>query len=209
MPPPIKDKTGMKFGFWTIKGNPERKNNHTYWSCLCICGNESMVAMTTLLKGRSSSCGCKSRELSSEKTTKHGMAKTTTYKSWHAMIQRTQGKGGHQSYVSKNIKVCKEWLSFERFLFDMGEKPIGMSLDRIDNTKGYYKENCRWATPKQQSNNRDKTIYVSVNGETMTFMDACKKYKMTPSCARHRKNKGMNDNQVFLTAVRKRNVKQS
>lgn len=198
----------MKFGFWTVIGNPERINNHTYWSCLCVCGTEKKLPMTTLKSGTSKSCGCKSRELASSKTTKHGMAKTSTYKSWHAMIQRSQGKGGHESYVNRGIYVCNDWMDFNKFYADMGDKPKGMSLDRIDNKKGYYKENCRWATCKQQSNNRDKTIYVQVDGKTMPFMDACRKYGISASCARHRKRKGMSDNDIFKTQVRKKSVKQ-
>lgn len=204
MPPPIKDKIGMKFGFWTITGNPKRKNNHTYWSCLCICGNEKMVAMTTLLNGKSNSCGCKSRELSSTKTTKHGMAKTKTYKSWHSMIQRSQGKGGHKSYVQRKITVCDEWKSFDKFFQDMGERPEKMTLDRIDNSKGYSKDNCRWATAKQQSNNTRKTLFVVIDGQSIPFMFACEKYGIGESCARHRLKKGMSYEQVFKTPSKRK-----
>lgn len=200
----IIDKTGNKYGFWTVLGFPQRTNNITSWYCQCVCGTKKMVISNTLVNGRSSSCGCKQYELSAMKNTKHGMAATPTYKSWHAMIQRCQGKGGHESYPERNISVCEKWLSFEGFFADMGIRPANKSLDRIDNTKGYYKENCRWATAKEQHNNKDRTKYVYVDGEKMPIMFACEKYKIGISCARHRLRKGMSDEATFKTPVGKR-----
>jgi hypothetical protein len=195
----IIDKTGNVYGFWTVLGSPIRSKYHTHWLCKCVCGTEKIVIGSTLTSGKSMSCGCKQYELAANKNRKHGMAKTPTYKSWHAMIQRCEGKGGHQSYPDRNITVCAEWLSFENFFSDMGLRPERKTLDRIDNSKGYYKENCRWATNKEQHNNKDKTRYVVVDGKKMPIMYACEKYGIGISCARHRLRKGMTDESTFKT----------
>ncbi len=79
----------------------------------------------------------------------------------------------------------------------MGMRPVGKTLDRIDNTKGYSKENCRWATPVEQANNKDTTRYVVVDGEKMPIMYACKKYNIGISCARHRLRSGKTDQETF------------
>jgi hypothetical protein len=85
---------------------------------------------------------------------KHGMYKTSTYNTWVCMRRRCRGEG-HWKYTEKNIGYDPSWEEFTQFYLDMGERPAGMTLDRIDNSKGYSKENCRWATPKQQGSNRD------------------------------------------------------
>jgi len=193
----VKNIVGCRFGFWTVKSYFDRHKTHTRWLCVCDCGSEKIVIGDSLKKGLSKSCGCKQYELASSKNTKHGMASTPTYKSWHAMIQRTQGKGGHESYVLRNISVCKEWFVFENFVADMGLRPKGKTLDRINNSQGYSKENCRWATSLQQSNNRHNTIFVVVNDEKLSLSEACKKYNIGISCARHRLNRGMSHQETF------------
>lgn len=87
----------------------------------------------------------------------HGMRNTRTYKSWDAMKQRMFNPNniGYEQYQSLGITICDRWLeSFTNFFEDMGERPEGLSLDRIDNSKGYSPENCKWSTPKEQANNR-------------------------------------------------------
>lgn len=198
MPKPFSDKTGQIFGFWTVVSFAGRDiSNATLWNCKCICGTEKKVIVGSLMKGLSKSCGCKKYELIASKNTKHGLSGTPTYKSWHAMIQRTEGKGGHQSYVDRGFTVCERWLKFENFVEDMGMRPPKRTLDRIDNTKGYSKENCRWATNIEQANNKDTTKYVVVDGEKMPIMYACKKYNVQISCARSRLRRGKSDQETF------------
>jgi hypothetical protein len=197
----ILDRTGKTYGYWTAISFYDREKSHTRWLCRCICGTERPVIASSLTKGVSVSCGCIGSKIRSQKTTKHGMAKTTTYKSWHSMHQRCQGKGGHESYVRNGITVCERWYSFENFVEDMGVRPVFMTLDRIDGTKGYYKENCRWATHKQQMNNRNVNVIVEPFGEKMTIAEAADKYKMGISCLRHRLNKGMSINEALTKPV--------
>lgn len=186
----IVDLSGQKFGYWLVLSYAQRRKTDTLFWCRCVCGVVKPVIAMSLKKGSSKSCGCKSREIASQKMIKHGMASTPTYKSWHAMIQRTQGKGGHQSYVERGINVCDEWLSFDRFFADMGVRPKNCTLDRIDNSKGYFLENCRWADHLTQANNKDTNRREIVDGELMTVAQAARKYCIGISCVRHRLRKG-------------------
>lgn len=195
------DRTGKKYGYWTAISFYDREKSRTRWLCRCICGAEKIVISATLTNGRSISCGCIGFKLRSLKIKKHGMAGTKTYKSWHSMHQRCQGKGGHEAYVNNGITVCERWSSIENFVEDMGERPIGKSLDRIDGTKGYFKENCRWATHKEQMNNRNVNVIVEPFGEKMTIAEAADKYNMGISCLRHRLNKGMSINEALTKPV--------
>jgi len=106
---------------------------------------------------------------------KHGMSATSTYHVWRGIKARC-GNCRDKSYVrygARGITYDARWEIFENFLADMGEKPHGMSLDRIDNRKGYSKENCRWATRKEQQNNTRTNVRISHNGETKTVAEWC------------------------------------
>src|SRR6187549_3886221 len=96
---------------------------------------------------------------------------TPTYSSWKAMIQRCSNPNNTawERYGARGIKVCERWMIYENFLADMGEKPAGLSLDRKDNSKGYFKENCKWATPKEQQSNRRGNVILTVRGVTGCF----------------------------------------
>jgi len=104
-----------------------------------------------------------------------GGAPSPTYKVWLSMLQRVQGKGGtaghRQRYIGRNITVCKQWLHFDNFLADMGERPTGTSLDRIDNDGPYCRGNCRWATPTQQARNRHTNRVVEHGGQSLTIAE--------------------------------------
>jgi len=101
----------------------------------------------------------------------HGMTGTRTYKTWCEMKYRCNIPSCHKYYLygGRGIKVCENWDSFEGFYKDMGERPDGTSLDRIDNNKGYSPDNCRWATPKQQGSNR--RCVRMYKGKNMTDWD--------------------------------------
>ena len=99
----------------------------------------------------------------------HGMSKTSTYKSWEAMIQRCSNASlkSYKNYGGRGISVCDEWTKFEKFYADMGIKPNGCSIDRIDVNGNYDQLNCRWSTMKQQNRNRRNNRLIEFNGETM------------------------------------------
>ncbi len=145
-------------------GNPHRRV-----TARCECGTIRDYMMSVLRTGHAQSCGC----LYVEQKTKHGHAKeaSPTYQSWSSMKNRCNPNGGKPGYAGKGIRVCPEWESFDKFLADMGGRPEGASLDRIDNSQGYSKENCRWATYSQQANNRSSANLVTAFGKTLTVME--------------------------------------
>lgn len=146
------------------------------YRCRCECGNESVVMCDKLKSGKTKSCGCLRRQL----TTKHGCARdsgvTLTYTSWSSMKSRCTNERNHRfsKYGARGILMCERWNSFENFLADMGERPSAShTIDRIDNNGNYSPENCRWATKKQQSNNTRANINISISGKTQTLKQWC------------------------------------
>ena len=148
------------------------KRRRTQVNCLCDCGNKVVLVFSHIKSGKNSSCGCLVREANTLRSLKHGMSKTTEYSSWSSMIRRcTNPKDNHfVKYGAKGISVCKRWMVFENFYKDMGKKTTQKhTLDRIKNDKGYYKKNCRWATPKEQTVNRGVTIFLEHKGLKLTL----------------------------------------
>lgn len=155
----VVDITGQRFGFLTVLCKSDKRDNSRaqFWRIRCDCGTEKEINGAGIRLGMVVSCGCFGREQRRKATSKHGLCHTITYKSWGNMIQRCTNEKHkkYQDYGGRGIKVCDEWLSFENFLADMGErKSPDLSLERIDNEKGYYKENCKWATKSEQMINR-------------------------------------------------------
>jgi hypothetical protein len=144
------------------------------WLCKCDCGTEKVVSGSHLRSGAIVSCGCFHAE-QQKKPTKHGKRQSRIYIIWLNMIQRCTNKNnsGFVNYGARGIVVCDDWRNFENFYADMGDPPRDMSIDRIDNDKGYSKDNCRWATVKQQAQNKRTTFFVEIDGETKSLTKWC------------------------------------
>lgn len=202
------DLTGRRFGRLVVIERDEDKNKCVRWLCQCDCENTSVVRTYPLLKGITQSCGCLNREIS----TKHGMLGTPEYTSWQAMLARCTcpGDSSYHRYGAKGIRICNRWVgSFKNFYADMGPRPQGRTLDRIDNAKGYSPENCRWATPRQQSNNAGFNRHLSMNDQTLTVAQWARKLGICYGTLISRVYKGWSDKKALTTPVRKINAKQN
>lgn len=138
---------GSAYGKLTVLSRDGGYKNAT-WKCRCDCGKETVVSTCHLRSGHTTSCGCNKVGSPS-----HGKSKTRTHRSWKELRQRCLNlKSSKAKWCSmRGITIAPEWNNYEVFLMDMGERPEGTSIDRINPDWGYYPENCRWATPQMQA----------------------------------------------------------
>lgn len=144
------------------------------WRCLCVCGTLTDVATAKLNGGRTQSCGCLHKEVIRQTPKTHGMRDSREYQSWAHMKYRCHNPNypRYALWGGRGITVCERWREdFSAFFADMGPCPAGMTIDRIDNNKGYEPGNCRWATPKEQANNLRTTRRVTFEGQEKTISE--------------------------------------
>jgi hypothetical protein len=166
------DRIGERHGRLTVverAPNKSASDTNARWKCVCECGRETVQYGQDLKKGKVVSCGC----WNDEKRFKHGLANTPVHRIWIAMNSRCTNPNlkEYPNYGGRGIKVCERWKSFENFIADMGVRPDGYSIDRINNDGDYEPSNCRWATTKQQLNNRRNSRILELNGERKTVAE--------------------------------------
>ncbi len=187
--------TSIKFGY-----KDERSNQ--YWIFKCDCGIEKSIRVSNVKNGMVKSCGCLHKEIikNVKSNLKHGMSRTKAYKSWASMKSRCFDKNNssYKNYGSRGIKICKEWLKFENFYNDMGDRPENKSLDRIKNNKGYYKENCRWATRKEQQNNTRYNYLIEYNGKVQNMKQWAEELNINYSTIQNRIKRGWSIKKTFI-----------
>ena len=187
-------KAGETVGRFTVLGSVVR-GSRTYCACRCECGTVKEVRGDSLGKDIVS-CGCRKREHLISLKFKHGKCATPTYSVWEAMIARCHNRNQKHfaRYGGRGIFVCKSWReSFAAFLKDMGERPLGLTIERIDNNLGYDPSNCRWATRKEQQNNRSGNIILVVDSERMTAMQASERFGVPHGTICGRLRRGLSD----------------
>lgn len=198
------DMTGNLYGRLTVVEFAGFANDRqATWRCKCECGNESVVPGGCLRSGHSTSCGCYGLEVLKTASITHGMSKTTTFAVWRGMLQRCRNpkNPAYSKYGGRGITVCDQWLSFERFLSDMGVRPDGKSLDRINNNEGYSPSNCRWASRKTQNSNKTTTVLLTIDGVTQCARDWSRSIGVNQSLITNRVKAGMTHKEAYLATL--------
>ncbi len=171
--------------------------------CLCKCGSLKIVRCGDLRHGDTKSCGCSAHPII------HGHARRNKphrmYKVWFQMVSRCENHKHKEwkNYGGREIRVCKEWLQFSEFLKDMGYPPKGRSIERRDNDRGYCPENCYWATPMQQANNRRTNRIFTVLGITGSISELSRHFGKGDHLVRTRLRYGWTPQEALMEPIQK------
>lgn len=162
--PSLVDLVGKRYGHLLVTSKTKtRIKGKTTWYCLCDCGNSKAIRGDAIIGGVVISCGCFHKEQARIQNTTHGLSRTRLYGIWHGMMMRCYNKNSNRwkYYGGKGITVCERWHTVDNFIIDVGEPPSNThTLDRKDGNLGYFKENCKWSTPKEQANNRSNNLVL-------------------------------------------------
>lgn len=164
------DLTGKTFGRWTVLEKTRKQQRNQVYLCRCECGNMREVTQSNLTQGKSQSCGCLQKELTSKRFTTHGMRKSRLYDIYANMKARCTNPNNkrYDSYGGRGIGICQDWNNsfdaFKKWALSHGYSD-DLTIDRINVDGDYCPENCRWANQEQQSNNQQKTIWIEILGE--------------------------------------------
>ena len=213
----LQDLTGKRFGRLVVLERAEDNilpsgQHKTMWKCVCDCGGEKITTRTNLVRGITKSCGCYALETRIEqghKNAKHHGNGTRIYRIYRGMCERCYNKNASQypRYGARGIAISKDWLGehgFERFrewAFSNGYSD-DLTIDRINNNESYSPTNCRWATNKQQSNNRRTNVFITYNGETHTLAEWSEITGINVSTIKTRYRRGWNDIDILTRPIR-------
>ena len=191
-----KDITGQEFGkLKVIKRMKNNSRGDSMWLCKCSCGKSKVIMRSSLINGRTKSCGCGmlvGLEKGRSCTKTHGMSKSRLYRIWCGIKKRTSETADERhkrDYYERGIKVCDEWSKsyeeFQKWSLNNGYKE-NLSIDRIDNNGNYEPNNCRWVNNKEQSNNRRSNRKYEYNGEKLNISQLSEKYNINYDLLRER-----------------------
>jgi len=168
---------GQRFGRLTVVSRAENtKAGQARWECICKCGKNTVVVSQYLRGSKIKSCGCLRKEKLKTGTIKHGESKTRLYGIWETIKRRLNEKKrkDYRHYGGRGILICDDWKndfrSFRNWALSNGYRD-NLTIDRIDNNKGYFPANCRWVDMKTQANNKRTNRYITYNGKTKTFAE--------------------------------------
>ena len=200
----MKNLIGQRFGkLLVIKRSANTKQGKATWICKCDCGKtkEKPVVSNDLTSGKVRSCGCLYKESNKGRNKTHGQTHTRIYYIWSSMRQRCKKNNrASKYYFNKNISVCDEWLNFPNFYkwaIDNGYSD-NLTIDRIDNSKGYNPDNCRWADYKTQERNKTNNRKITINGETYVLAEWAEKIGISRATLLWRIDHGWSENDLFL-----------
>ena len=186
------DESIERFGLWSVLDRSSSR-----WLCRCDCGTKRRVPRADLISSRSKGCGCARYEnagkAAAAANTTHGLGNSPEMRIWIDMKRRCYQphRPDYPRYGGRGITVCDRWKdSFEAFIEDMGLRPPGMTLDRIDNNAPYSPKNCRWATKRQQGRNQRTNVRYDVFGKSLTLPEAAERYGIATETIRSRLNRG-------------------
>jgi hypothetical protein len=210
-----KNIAGVRFARLTaIAPTSFRKGSSIVWVCTCDCGNSVEATVSSLSSGDKKTCGkCAFR---TEKTVERNKKRTgfrkensakrnKSYEVWCGMLARCRNpnKKAFKHYGGRGISVCERWQSsFEAFLEDMGERPEGMTIERIDNNGDYEPENCKWASPSEQARNKRSTVRITAEGRTQCLSDWAKEKGLNPTSITERLDRGWTEEEAVATPAR-------
>ena len=210
---PLVDLAGERFGRLVVIEQAEPHKGRIAWLCQCDCGNQKIATTAVLRKGLTKSCGCLRKEISKNKATKHLMCNTKLYDCYNNIKKRCYDKNcdHYKWYGAEGKGLCIEWLGehgfehFSEWAFENGYKE-GLQIDRIDNSKGYSPDNCRWATRKINCRNKRNNHVATINGETKTLAEWCEIYNIDEHIVRSRITKLHWDEVRAITTPKLRNI---
>ena len=193
------DRTGQKFNELTVIKRSANNKKQICWLCLCDCGNTVVVQGGNL--GRNKNCG--------HNKASHGLSNTVEHRTYDWMHDRCKNPNykRYKDYGGRGIKVCSRWSGvngFINFLTDMGQRPSSKhSIDRINNNSNYEPNNCKWATRKEQSNNRRYNVFLTHEGITLNATQWAKRIGVSGNLIRRRLKDGWSDHDALTRPVRK------
>lgn len=203
------DLTGRRFGrLVVVERGANRKNGSARWVCKCDCGRITVVNAYHLKSGHTTSCGCFHNENAAFIMEKHLMCNTRIYQIWAGIKKRTTHTSCKDSkyYVKKGVDICEAWNEFEVFYQWAIENGYddNLTIDRIDGSRGYSPENCRWVTQKVQCNNKSNNHFIEFQGEKRTVSQWAEKLGIKKCTLLSRIRKGWSVEKVITTPVKKK-----